>query len=358
MEASDLVSTLRARVAWQLIVVAGILHVPLTMNALRTLHNEQVWRDFDVDMMRNGLLERGIVQVLFRTTLLLLLTLRGHCSCNQLHMFQVCVYCELALRLWFTSDILHFVEMSAVSVLQRVSVAFVIGNVPLTMVLNAAYFSGMFARVISSSLMSELQYLLRMEVATGVVTVCISALFESLLFRQMRATLEASLATESERTARELLSLVCDAVVTLDDGLIITKPSAHLAALLFTDTAQGLCGVDFVELVCDGDGDRFQASMTGGGQTQCLHLHLRDTNGTSLAVQLFRSCLRGGLGQTLQLLGIREEEDGERTAAAASRCRASQRPHRRGHLQWDAGGGCCGGSVFSRYCQLVQLRIQ
>ena len=144
-------------------------------------------------------------------------------------------------------------------------------------------------------------------------TVSISALFEALLFRQMRATLAASFATDSERTATELLSLVCDAIVTLDDGLLIKKPSVQLAALLFRDTAQGLRGVDFLELLNDADGDRFQAFMADTGRAQCLHVHLRDASGTPVPVQLFHSRFRGVGGQTFRLLGIREESDGERT---------------------------------------------
>ena len=102
----------------------------------------------------------------------------------------------------------------------------------------------------------------------------------------MRATLEASLATGSERVAAELLSLVCDAVVTLDDCLRIKQHAPSFAALLCRSSAPQLYNEDFEELVCNGNCEHFEACMADCSRAQYLRPHLRDTNGTSVGVQL------------------------------------------------------------------------
>lgn len=210
------------------------------------------------------------------------------------------------------SDTLVYTIWLGVSVLTRVLVAFACGNVPLTMTLNAMHNVGTFARVTSSSYTKELESFLTLEI-TCFVAVWRSALFESLCRRQTRATLEASLAADPERTATELLSLVRDAVVTLDDEWRTKQLSLALEALLFNTTTHGLCGVDFEELVCDDTCDRFEAFMTDRRRARCLHVHLRDASGIGVAVQLFHSRLRGLGGQISHLVGIQEQGDVERT---------------------------------------------
>ena len=72
-------------------------------------------------------------------------------------------------------------------------------NVPLTVSLNVVHCVAMFARVVTSSLTGELQNFMIFEVFTVILTIGVAVLFESLSRSQMRATLEASLATESQR---------------------------------------------------------------------------------------------------------------------------------------------------------------
>ena len=123
-------------------------------------------------------------------------------SCTSFKWFPIVAS---RLQLWTSLDTHVFAVWMGASVLTRVLLACVIGNVPLTMLLNAMHSVGMIARVISSSRTNELERFITLEIITCLVAVGVSALFESLFRRQMRATLEASLATESERTAKELL---------------------------------------------------------------------------------------------------------------------------------------------------------
>eukprot|EP00450_Noctiluca_scintillans_P036229 CAMPEP_0194541304 /NCGR_PEP_ID=MMETSP0253-20130528/81981_1 /TAXON_ID=2966 /ORGANISM="Noctiluca scintillans" /LENGTH=393 /DNA_ID=CAMNT_0039387777 /DNA_START=35 /DNA_END=1213 /DNA_ORIENTATION=- len=216
-------------------------------------------------------------------------------------------YLGCVWQMWISSDSLTFTIWHGVSVALRCMMAFVIGNVPLTVILNAVHGVGVSVRVFSSPHPEELETFMALELASGLGVVAVSALVDSMYRREMRATVEASLASESEHTAKELLSLVCDAVVALDDRLRIKHRSPALEALLFMNTAHGLCGVDFGELVCDGD--RFEAFMADPGRVQCLHVTLRDASGHAVGAQLFRSRLLGLGGQISHLLGIREDED-------------------------------------------------
>ena len=307
---SDMVSSARTKRAWKCLVIVGMLYVPYVANMLRRLHGEDVWGQGDLELMRSALFERGIVQRLFRSILFLCVTFRGRCSCFELNVLQVCVYFDIALQLWISPDTLTFALWHAVSAFSRAIYAIVFGNVPLTVSLNVVHCVAMFARVVTSSLAGELQNFMIFEVFTGILTIGVAVLYESLSRRQMRATLEASLATESQRTATELLSLVCDAVVTLDDDLRIKEPSPALAALLFRNTTQGLCGVKFEELICDDHDNHFEADMADCSIAKCLHVHLRDATGNVVAMQLFHRRLRGVGSQISHVVGIREEGDG------------------------------------------------
>merc|ERR1712136_545473 len=164
-------------------------------------HRDGVWGNFDG-------LQRDMVQRLARSIVFLFISCRGRCSVNEFCMLQVLSYCGILLQLWIFGDTLTFAAWVGASVLTRVILAIFVGNVPLTMLLNVGHVVGMSARVLSSDHHEELAKLLTLELITCIVAVGLSASLEYLLRRQMMATLEASLATASERTASELLSLM------------------------------------------------------------------------------------------------------------------------------------------------------
>ena len=99
-------------------------------------------------------------------------------------------------------------------------------------------------------------------------------------------------------------------MVTLDDDLRIKEPSPALAALLFRNPTQGLCGVKFEELICDNPRQPFLKLTWPTALLSGLHVRLRDATGNVVAMQLFPRRLRGVGGQISHVLGIREEGDG------------------------------------------------
>ena len=121
--------------------------------------------------------------------------------------------------------------------------------------------------------------------------------------------LQATLAARSERTAQELLSLVCDAVLTLERHFCLRNPSPALGPLLFNSSAHPFCGVDFAEVVSDDDRERLREFLVGSVRPGCMHLHLRDSSGARVAVQLFHTRLQGLLGELSHVIGIRVETE-------------------------------------------------
>eukprot|EP00450_Noctiluca_scintillans_P032536 CAMPEP_0194543440 /NCGR_PEP_ID=MMETSP0253-20130528/85826_1 /TAXON_ID=2966 /ORGANISM="Noctiluca scintillans" /LENGTH=75 /DNA_ID=CAMNT_0039390201 /DNA_START=29 /DNA_END=253 /DNA_ORIENTATION=- len=71
------------------------------------------------------------------------------------------------------------------------------------------------------------------ELFLGCSTTLASSVYDSLTRSETRRLLNATVSARSERTAHELLSLVCDAVITIDGSLCLEAPSPALDALLF-----------------------------------------------------------------------------------------------------------------------------
>ena len=115
--------------------------------------------------------------------------------------------------------------------------------------------------------------------------------------------MEAAFTVRSETNAKDLLNLVCDVVITLNDGLLLQDPSSALAARLFRP--QQLKDAAFEEFVRDGDRGRFRAFMARTSPSRYVHLHLRDAAGSRGAA------LPRILGQTTHLLSVREEPDSQ-----------------------------------------------
>lgn len=121
----------------------------------------------------------------------------------------------------------------------------------------------------------------------------------------MRATVFLSL----ERTARDLLSLVCDAVFLVDEHLHLKEPSLDLAALLLRSHQRSLCGHSFMEMIDVQDQAPFRHFLAkSSDKAQCCSLHLQDSSGAQLTVQLFHRSLELE-GQLCHLIGVKEEPE-------------------------------------------------
>lgn len=308
----ELVSANRERRGWELVILNGAVMTLLTFNALRSLHANGVWQDASDDDMANIMFDSASVNSLVWSMITLFVFCWGRCSTNVLNCLHVLFYIGVIVVHWSVSNTTSFSVRLAVTAAFRVLSAFILGHVPLTLVLSAAHCTSIVARVASTPLSgATVMYILWAELAICLISIAGSGMSESILRREMKAILQANFAARAERTAKELLTLVCDAVVTLDEGLCVQLPSPALAALLFNPSHQAFCGVAFEELVCSGDRARFREFITCGSLPQCLHLHMRDVSGARVAVQLFHSPFEGILDKMSHLIGIREETEGQ-----------------------------------------------
>eukprot|EP00931_Biecheleriopsis_adriatica_P020055 TRINITY_DN13501_c0_g1_i1.p1 TRINITY_DN13501_c0_g1~~TRINITY_DN13501_c0_g1_i1.p1 ORF type:complete len:807 (-),score=100.74 TRINITY_DN13501_c0_g1_i1:3-2390(-) len=153
------------------------------------------------------------------------------------------------------------------------------------------------------------------------------AAVNAILDRQARK--EAHLtAMGVERSAfASVLSVMCDCFIRLDSELNIMTPTPKLAALLLRSetSLQGRSIKDLLATEEDfsimqramlkfSDGDS-QDSAKLASTSHVLHVHLRDSSGTSVKAQIMWSCFQNLNGEICYLVGISENE--ERTIAPA-----------------------------------------
>lgn len=130
---------------------------------------------------------------------------------------------------------------------------------------------------------------------------------------------------QSEATVLRLLSALCDAVVTLGPELRISHPAPKLANLLIQNrrdpkdgSRSALVGTNFLDFMVETDRERFRDFMARAPElessadpepAQALNVHLRDSSGLGVQVQLFHSRFRDRDDQVGHLIGICEVGD-------------------------------------------------
>jgi len=139
----------------------------------------------------------------------------------------------------------------------------------------------------------------------------------------------------AQRSVRKMLLSLCDAVVQLGPDLHIQGPSPQLASLLLA-TGGGcmLDGADFTaRIATEQDRDRFKSKIAeaaarlefsepgGLSSTPPLHMHLRDSTGAFVSVEIFHvhfPDLDGLEEKPCHLIGLREEQSFAREMAGAA----------------------------------------
>eukprot|EP00403_Amphidinium_massartii_P031360 CAMPEP_0178392740 /NCGR_PEP_ID=MMETSP0689_2-20121128/11832_1 /TAXON_ID=160604 /ORGANISM="Amphidinium massartii, Strain CS-259" /LENGTH=600 /DNA_ID=CAMNT_0020013319 /DNA_START=116 /DNA_END=1918 /DNA_ORIENTATION=+ len=163
-----------------------------------------------------------------------------------------------------------------------------------------------------------------------------SFLVIGLLLHEMQALLRAeAISAVSFRTSRNqkvavtaLLNAMCDAVVPLSDNLEILEDAPRLTAMLLHDTGcRSLVGTLLEDcMFAAEDKERFKTYMARGGKKPSLmqasqdvsinaaeltagtiDVHLRDSTGCKLPVDLMRSDFVRGDGSIGYIIGIREK---------------------------------------------------
>mmetsp|Transcript_90670 Transcript_90670/g.163650 ORF Transcript_90670/g.163650 Transcript_90670/m.163650 type:complete len:441 (-) Transcript_90670:29-1351(-) len=163
-----------------------------------------------------------------------------------------------------------------------------------------------------------------------VVVTCNGCIKES-----VHARLQVLVAQSCERSSRRLLSVLCEAVVTLGPDLRIAGSCQNLCHMLmagFGSRGKGLTGALFTSFLAPGDRQRFEDFIHGWRQiddtlSDCsgtstkyrppgsLQVHLRDAGGLLFPVDLFHVINPNSddtSAPTSHLIGIKEEQGPQR----------------------------------------------
>eukprot|EP00929_Paragymnodinium_shiwhaense_P022220 TRINITY_DN14247_c0_g1_i1.p1 TRINITY_DN14247_c0_g1~~TRINITY_DN14247_c0_g1_i1.p1 ORF type:complete len:682 (-),score=110.56 TRINITY_DN14247_c0_g1_i1:215-2260(-) len=110
-------------------------------------------------------------------------------------------------------------------------------------------------------------------------------------------------------TAKDILNMMCDAVVELCNFAIV-QPCPKLATLTLRQGSAHLKGTQFLDLVCDADRERCSKALTSTVDANCtVHVDLRDSLAGGVRVQLFITSVPTLSGIREHVIGIREETD-------------------------------------------------
>lgn len=166
----------------------------------------------------------------------------------------------------------------------------------------------------------SLAFYIAEEIYTSLFIVCMLFFFEGRVWAVSRHTLQIKASSQAEVTVRRLLSALCDAVVTLGPDLRISARAPKLANLLLQGrSTTALEGVLFLDFMACSDQDRFKQFLARAPDhadsrldpepAQALNVHLRDSSGITVQVQLFHSHFMDLSDKIGHLIGICEVGD-------------------------------------------------
>lgn len=129
----------------------------------------------------------------------------------------------------------------------------------------------------------------------------------------MRAVAQANVAvmvaSSSEGAMKELLNIMCDAVVQVDESLMLTTSSVRLDALLLR--TPHVDAESFTSLLDDTSKGRFvEFANRNERLPQSLHVQFRGERGVFFRAQLFHVRFENVAGRVGHLIGIVEESGG------------------------------------------------
>ena len=227
-EVDEVVSAIKDRRGWMLSVFFVFLSAPFLIDRVVKLHVAGVWGIADHDVLRTLMFGRATIGVTVGNIIFTLVCVRGSCSNAEWNVLAVFMHMLFFLNRWGTDNTFDLMRLAAVGGSLRVVFAVVVCKVHLVFALNAISFCSVCARSHWAQLSDAGVDFIMLELSLCLMTTMMSAFSDSLMRREAKVMLQATLAARSERTTQELLSLVCDAVLTLDRHFCLRNPSpAH-----------------------------------------------------------------------------------------------------------------------------------
>lgn len=316
-KAREIMATSCARRGLRCNIVLGAISYLFLVRNLVQMHVACVWSgEPDVEFLRDVVLNGLHVDLIFGSVAGMVPMVFPQISGSFVHAVHGLFYMLIMLHWWSFSDSLSLFWKNGLLTVVRVVCGILFGNSAFVVVLNVMYFVCAVVRVVSSdSLVEHAAKIMSFEIFVCLAICGVSVVHESSLRKEAIANAKAAIACRQERMAQELLTLLCDAIVYLDDSLRVRWPSPALASLMLQQSplSQGYCGATLEELLCPEDRNRFRDFILGsGGRAQSIHVHLIDCSGIRVAVQLLHTPAEDLCGEICHLVGIREESDSER----------------------------------------------
>eukprot|EP00929_Paragymnodinium_shiwhaense_P088715 TRINITY_DN49023_c0_g2_i1.p1 TRINITY_DN49023_c0_g2~~TRINITY_DN49023_c0_g2_i1.p1 ORF type:complete len:654 (+),score=94.00 TRINITY_DN49023_c0_g2_i1:93-2054(+) len=141
----------------------------------------------------------------------------------------------------------------------------------------------------------------------------------------VRSRLEAKSASKSEVTIKALLSVVCNAVVTVTEDLVLSTPSMQLAHFLLRQPLHNSYeGVSLLDFVVEDDRERVEkqitSSSTSPGAPLSVSTKLVDANGSPVDVRMYCISILDDDSCRSFFIGIVESKEDEQLEVGADIC--------------------------------------
>lgn len=148
------------------------------------------------------------------------------------------------------------------------------------------------------------------------VTTCMGAkAFRDVIQRSCRQALELQSSRNESLAAVGVLKAVCDAVVRLDDEMLVADEETKLAALLLHGPGRVLTGFEFLQYLSTVDQQQLfrewlRAPVGVGSEKGAFETTLRDSTGNTIRVDLFHVPYEYFPGILHHFIGIQERGNG------------------------------------------------
>ena len=280
-----------------------------SMFAAYRMHVAGVWsNDVDMDTLRDALLgTRVLRQITVAAVAVMCPVLSKAVHAQVVHVaFVVSSICVQ----WQQTALFQERIADIGNVSGHIFFAAVLGRPLPTLMLSAAMLGSTVVRSLGSD---ELLGVSDARFLGATFAVLCALLSQKIMQSEARAVVAAMTSASSEAAVTDLLGIMCDAVVVLDERLVIASPCPRLDALLLRRAPEN--GGAFPSLFHFTDQDRVVQFLAGcDGVAQSLHAHLQDVRGSRLGVQLFHKRFEDVFGKTRHVIGVQEEPDDALTA--------------------------------------------
>eukprot|EP00929_Paragymnodinium_shiwhaense_P056820 TRINITY_DN28451_c0_g2_i1.p1 TRINITY_DN28451_c0_g2~~TRINITY_DN28451_c0_g2_i1.p1 ORF type:complete len:712 (+),score=80.03 TRINITY_DN28451_c0_g2_i1:78-2138(+) len=228
------------------------------------------------------------------------------------------VFASIVHHLWDLRDLREYHDLHRGFLVQvRLTVALICGSYSTTVFSNTALLA---CQITWLTLRVEEGQDRQLNGGTGVreslvsfgVILTIAYLFEQSLLTQVRHSATDRASSRDARTAKDILNMMCDAVVECTGKQLLIKGACpKLETLTFRQgVGDYLDETSFLHLVSELDRDRLLTELRKSlNATFSMHIHLLDSAGFRIPVQIFVASLHAWNGLRNYVIGIREEGD-------------------------------------------------